>query len=193
MTDLLQTAVNAGSGRAAQIGRPVAGKTGTTSSNKDGWFVGFSSGLTSGVWMGRDDNKRVGGLQGGTAPARAFSAFMKPAVADRPVEQFETEVTLPEWQVEPDQEAYGAPDNGVYVDQDGNPVERPEANPDAAPAPDRGDDEGGEMDQDWLDRMTGRNTPPRDAPAPSRPQDRAPPRDAPRELPRPLQESRPNE
>ena len=50
MTDLLQSAVNTGTGRAAQIGRPVAGKTGTTSSNKDGWFVGFSSGITTGVW-----------------------------------------------------------------------------------------------------------------------------------------------
>ncbi|MFN4096929.1 MAG: transglycosylase domain-containing protein, partial [Sphingomonas sp.] len=57
MTDLLQTAVNTGTGRAAQIGRPVAGKTGTTTSNKDGWFLGFSSGLTTGVWMGRDDAK----------------------------------------------------------------------------------------------------------------------------------------
>ena len=51
ITDLLQTAVNIGTGRAAQIGRPVAGKTGTTSSNKDGWFLGFSSGITTGVWI----------------------------------------------------------------------------------------------------------------------------------------------
>ena len=58
MTDLLQTAVNTGTGKAAQIGRPVAGKTGTTTSNKDGWFLGFSSGLTTGVWMGRDDAAR---------------------------------------------------------------------------------------------------------------------------------------
>src|SRR5438270_2039479 len=76
MTDLLQSAVLSGTGRAAQIGRPVAGKTGTTTSNKDGWFIGFSSGLTTGVWMGRDDAKPVGGLQGGTAPARAFHDFM---------------------------------------------------------------------------------------------------------------------
>src|SRR5688572_16364628 len=73
ITDLLQTAVSTGTGRAAPIGRPVAGKTGTTSSNKDGWFVGFSSGVTTGVWMGRDDAKAVPGLQGGTAPARAFA------------------------------------------------------------------------------------------------------------------------
>ena len=107
MTDLLQSAVLSGTGRAAQIGRPVAGKTGTTSSNKDGWFVGFSSGMTTGVWMGRDDARPVAGLQGGTAPARAFAEFMKVAVAKRPVEQFETQAPMPDWQLEPDEEAWG--------------------------------------------------------------------------------------
>jgi penicillin-binding protein 1A len=111
MTDLLQTAVNTGTARAAQIGRPVAGKTGTTSSNKDGWFLGFSSGLTTGVWMGRDDAKSIPGLQGGRSPAQAFSAFMQTALRTRPVQNFETDVTLPEWQIEPDEEAYyGDPD-----------------------------------------------------------------------------------
>jgi penicillin-binding protein 1A len=124
MTDLLQSAVSAGTGKAAQIGRPVAGKTGTTSSNKDGWFMGFSSGLTTGVWMGRDDARPVKGLQGGTAPARAFAAFMRVAVAKRPVEEFDTKVTLPEWQLEPDAEAYyGVPENEIFVDPDGNPSE----------------------------------------------------------------------
>src|SRR5690606_14445172 len=104
ITDLLQTAVNTGTGRAAPIGRPVAGKTGTTNSNKDGWFLGFSSGITTGVWMGRDDAKAIGGLQGGTAPARAFAAYMRYAVRDRPVEEFDTDLQLPEWQLEPDDE-----------------------------------------------------------------------------------------
>ena len=107
MTDLLQSAVLSGTGRAAQIGRPVAGKTGTTSSNKDGWFIGFSSGITTGVWMGRDNARPVAGLQGGTAPARAFADFMGVAVANRPVEQFETEVPMPDWQLEPDEEGWG--------------------------------------------------------------------------------------
>jgi penicillin-binding protein 1A len=133
MTDLLQTAVSAGTGRAAQIGRPVAGKTGTTTSNKDGWFMGFSSGITTGVWMGRDDARTVRGLQGGTAPARAFAQFMQIAVAGRKIEPFDTEVTLPEWQLEPDEEAYfGDPDNTSFVDQDGNPVGAP-AEPDGNP------------------------------------------------------------
>jgi membrane peptidoglycan carboxypeptidase len=52
--------------------------------------------------MGRDDAKAVPGLQGGTAPARAFAQFMKAAVAKRPIEPFETELTLPDWQLEPD-------------------------------------------------------------------------------------------
>ena len=107
MTDLLQSAVLTGTGRAAQIGRPVAGKTGTTSSNKDGWFIGFSSGLTTGVWMGRDDARAVPGLQGGTAPARAFHDFMVVAVANRPPEPFETQVPMPDWQLTPEEEMYG--------------------------------------------------------------------------------------
>lgn len=195
MTDLLQTAVATGTGRAAQIGRPVAGKTGTTNSNKDGWFLGFSSGLTTGVWMGRDDAKRVGGLQGGTAPARAFAAFMRPAVANRPVEQFETEVTLPEWQVEPDEEAYGEPDNRIYVDEDGNPVARPMRDPDMIDEPGTPAMQSEEetIDQDWLDRMTGRDRPRDPPPLPRAPQDRAPPRESARELPRSLQDARPNE
>lgn len=126
MTDLLQTAVNTGTGRAAQIGRPVAGKTGTTSTNRDGWFFGFSSGLTTGVWMGRDDAKPNPGLYGGRAPARAFADYMKVAVANRPVEQFDTQVTLPEWQLEPDDEAYyGQPDSGIpTIDANGQVIEQ---------------------------------------------------------------------
>ena len=124
ITDLLQTAVNIGTGRAAQIGRPVAGKTGTTSSNKDGWFVGFSSGVTTGVWMGRDDAKAVAGLQGGHAPARAFAAYMKLAVARRPVEQFDTALKLPDWQLEPDDEALsGDPNDYRYMDEQGNLID----------------------------------------------------------------------
>lgn len=191
MTDLLQTAVNTGTGRAAQIGRPVAGKTGTTTSNKDGWFLGFSSGLTTGVWMGRDDAKRVGGLQGGTAPARAFANFMRVAVANRPVENFDTEVTLPEWQLEPDQEAWGEADNGVFVDQDGNPVVRDEEPIEGEPVP---GDEGG-ISQDWLDRMTGRDAPRDPQPAPRRdPADRPPQQQQPQREPlRAPQDDRPNE
>lgn len=139
ITDLLQSAVSIGTGRAANIGRPVAGKTGTTNSNKDGWFLGFSSGITTGVWMGRDDAKPVGGLQGGTAPARAFAAYMSVAVVNRPAEKFDTEVTLPAWQLEPDDEAQlgGNPDEYYYADEQGNMVEpsRQDLPPEQVPEP----------------------------------------------------------
>jgi penicillin-binding protein 1A len=162
MTDLLQTAVNTGTGRAAQIGRPVAGKTGTTSSNKDGWFLGFSSGITTGVWMGRDDARAVAGLQGGAAPARAFAAYMRAAVAGRPIEQFRTEVELPQWQLEGDDQAYyGDPVTGG-VDENGNPIEtdpnapgKPESNGESSIPPDKpGDSQ--QLDQQWIDQVTGR-------------------------------------
>jgi len=153
MTDLLQSAVLSGTGRAAQIGRPVAGKTGTTTLNKDGWFLGFSSGLTTGVWMGRDDAKPVPGLQGGTAPARAFHDFMTVAVANRPIEQFETQVPMPDWQLTPEEEMYGdqpvdandmAPmmvdENGMPLSnqpsqEPGNPQEQPMVRPDGTGEP----------------------------------------------------------
>jgi penicillin-binding protein 1A len=179
MTDLMQTAVSTGTGKAAQIGRPVAGKTGTTTSNKDGYFLGFSSGITTGVWMGRDDARAVGGLQGGRAPARAFADYMKVAVAKRPVEQFETQVTLPEWQLEPDDEAYyGNPDNGadsgMMVDENGLPIER--RRPDTYDRQD--DDPQMEVDPEdrpqqdrpqWIDNVLGRDRQRQQPPPSTRP------------------------
>jgi penicillin-binding protein 1A len=181
ITDLLQTAVNTGTGRAAQIGRPVAGKTGTTSSNKDGWFLGFSSGITTGVWMGRDDARTVGGLQGGTAPARAFADFMRVAVANRPVEEFKTEVELPQWQLEEDDEAYfGEPGEGGMTDENGLPIElapQDGSNEGVIVEGENGSSDDGEgqrkpqLDQRWIDEMTGRRAqppprPPAEAPKP---------------------------
>jgi len=174
ITDLLQSAVATGTGKAAQIGRPVAGKTGTTSSNKDGWFIGFSSGITTGVWMGRDDAKAVGGLQGGTAPARAFAAYMRYAVAGRPVENFDTELKLPEWQLEPDDELLlGNPNDYYYVDEQGNliepsgrPIDPNQPPPGTEPRP--GEDVGlvpvnpgspPAANDDFLDQATGKKGP----------------------------------
>lgn len=179
ITDLLQSAVSIGTGRAAQIGRPVAGKTGTTSSNKDGWFLGFSSGITTGVWMGRDDARPVPGLQGGTAPARAFAAYMKIATAKRPPEKFDTDVKLPQWQLEPDDEVMQAnPDGYFYADPDGNIIE-PGAQTGAQGRMPGGDAAlpGGEQGiavpegppaagDDFLSRATGKQTDPAPRPRP---------------------------
>ena len=181
MTDLLQSAVLSGTGRAAQIGRPVAGKTGTTSSNKDGWFIGFSSGLTAGVWMGRDDARPVGGLQGGTAPARAFRDFMMVAVANRPVEQFQTQVPMPDWELEPGEDwfgnEYGDPNAYPMVDEYGNPMPLPPGyDPGMEPPqqqPGQRPDSG--LNQQWLDEVLGGGRQPQRPPGQQPPPATAPP------------------
>nr|WP_243395633.1 PBP1A family penicillin-binding protein [Sphingomonas oleivorans] len=171
MTDLLQTAVNTGTARAAQIGRPVAGKTGTTSSNKDGWFLGFSSGITAGVWMGRDDAKAVGGLQGGRTPAQAFASFMRAALSNRSPETFETQVTLPEAELEPDAEAYFGDPLANLIDENGEvipPEDMESTNPGDSPAePGREAIVPPPLDQKWLDDVLDRDKPAQAAPPPS--------------------------
>ncbi len=177
ITDLLQAAVQTGTGRAAQIGRPVAGKTGTTSSNKDGWFVGFSSGITTGVWMGRDDAKAVPGLQGGRAPAQAFAAYMRYAVKDRPVEKFDIELNLPEWQLEPDEEyLLGDPDDYYFIDEDGNLIEPGRRDPAESPFGVEGEQPTSPIEEpppavseDFLEQATGGALPPDDRPPPQSP------------------------
>lgn len=151
MTDLMQTAVATGTGRAANIGRPVAGKTGTTTSNKDGWFLGFSSGLTTGVWMGRDNARAVGGLEGGRAPAQAWAAFMRVAVAGRPVEQFATEVTFPERLEE--EELLGEDGEPLLLDENGNPIEGvPSVDDPGLPDGTRPE----QLDEEFIDKALGR-------------------------------------
>jgi penicillin-binding protein 1A len=81
--------VESGTGEAAKIGRPQAGKTGTTTGNADAWFVGYTPKLTAAVWMGRpNDNQSMGNVhgiaavQGGTIPAEMWKRFMQSGVAN---------------------------------------------------------------------------------------------------------------
>lgn len=106
MTRMLQSAVVSGTARRADIGRPAAGKTGTTQSNRDGWFLGFTADLTAGVWMGRDDNKAVRGLAGGAAPTLAWADFMREATKGLPVQPLFVDASGLDG-AEPDDEAYG--------------------------------------------------------------------------------------
>jgi penicillin-binding protein 1A len=88
--------VDHGTATAANIGRPVAGKTGTTQNYGDAWFVGFVPQLATAVWVGYPDRvtpmTNVHGIKvsGGSFPARMFSGYMKQAVADLPVKQIDT-------------------------------------------------------------------------------------------------------
>jgi penicillin-binding protein 1A len=87
--ELMQGVVNHGTGVAAQLGRPTAGKTGTTSAEKDIWFVGSVPQLATAVWIGNDDNTTLGsGATGGGVAAPIWRNFMSQAVRDLPVENF---------------------------------------------------------------------------------------------------------
>ena len=81
MLDLLYAAANEGTGRRAALAIPTFGKTGTTQENRDALFVGFAGDLVVGVWVGRDDNKSLGRVSGGTVPAQIWRSFMSSAVA----------------------------------------------------------------------------------------------------------------
>ena len=81
---MLQGVIERGTGRAAQIGRPAAGKTGTSQSFRDAWFVGYTADFVAGVWLGNDDTAVMPGINGagvtgGGLPARLWAAFMTQA------------------------------------------------------------------------------------------------------------------
>ncbi|NTW88776.1 MAG: penicillin-binding protein, partial [Desulfobulbaceae bacterium] len=90
ITNLMQSVVASGTGyRASVIGRPVAGKTGTTNGAKDAWFVGYIPQLVTGVWVGYDQERSLGsGGTGGQAAAPIWGDFMQKAIMNLPAEDF---------------------------------------------------------------------------------------------------------
>lgn len=76
MLDLLSSVVRGGTGTAARLDRPVGGKTGTSEDYRDAWFVGFTSDLVVGVWVGNDDNSPMNGVVGGSVPAAIWHDFV---------------------------------------------------------------------------------------------------------------------
>lgn len=89
LTDMLEDVIKKGTGTRANIGRPAAGKTGTTSNYNDAWFVGYTPDLVAGVWVGNDDNTPTKGIMGGHLPAEIWKAFMQKAVAQTPAKNFD--------------------------------------------------------------------------------------------------------
>ena len=84
MTAMLETTLDRGTGRGASLRRFVAGKTGTSSDNRDAWFVGFTDALVVGVWVGNDDGRPMPHVTGGGLPARIFREFILRAQGDLP-------------------------------------------------------------------------------------------------------------
>jgi penicillin-binding protein 1A len=81
MTDLLKGVVKRGTGVAANIGIPQAGKTGTADDYRNAWFIGFTPALVTGVWVGNDDDSPMNRVVGGGLPSQIWAAFMKPTTA----------------------------------------------------------------------------------------------------------------
>ncbi|MCG5060975.1 MAG: penicillin-binding protein 1A [Limnoraphis sp. WC205] len=85
----LQGVITGGTGTRAQIGRPAAGKTGTTSSERDVWFVGYTPQLSTAVWVGNDDyTPLASGSTGGTTVAPIWRDFMSRALSGQPAPGF---------------------------------------------------------------------------------------------------------
>lgn len=89
VTSILKGVITEGTGKGANIGRPAAGKTGTTSSERDVWFVGYVPQLATAVWIGNDDYKTLGkGVTGGSHAAPVWRSFMLEALKNEPVQYF---------------------------------------------------------------------------------------------------------
>jgi len=89
VTDMMRGVVESGTAREARkLGRPAAGKTGTTNESMDAWFVGFTPDLLVGVWVGFDADHSLGSYTGGRAAVPIWTAFMERALAGRPQRDF---------------------------------------------------------------------------------------------------------
>lgn len=86
MNSMLSGVVEHGTGTAAAIGRPVAGKTGTSSDFRDAWFMGYSNELVGGVWLGNDDGHVMKRVTGGGLPARLWQRIMLKAHQGLPIQ-----------------------------------------------------------------------------------------------------------
>ena len=90
MTRMMENTIEVGTGKNAKLNRPAAGKTGTSQSLRDAWFIGFTSDLVVGVWFGNDDDSPMKNITGGTAPAILWSDFIKKAHLGKPAAKLTT-------------------------------------------------------------------------------------------------------
>ncbi|NLS44181.1 MAG: penicillin-binding protein 1A [Firmicutes bacterium] len=92
ITDMLMGVIKRGTGKSANIGRPAAGKTGTTSEYTNAWFVGFTPDLVTCIWIGNDEQQEpmvYGGTRIGSSKAAAiWGAYMKEALRNTPISEF---------------------------------------------------------------------------------------------------------
>jgi penicillin-binding protein 1A len=96
LNSVLKGVIEGGTGTRANFGRPAAGKTGTTSSERDVWFVGYVPQLATAVWIGNDNYRPLGsGITGGGYAAPIWRNFMSEALKNEPVEHFTSPSQFP--------------------------------------------------------------------------------------------------
>lgn len=120
MVRMLMGVIDHGTGRQAQIGRPAAGKTGTSQNWRDAWFVGFTPDFAAGVWVGNDDGRPMARIAGGALPAQIWARVMTEAHRGLPVRPFD-------WlgQAQPQAPLPVAPD--AFYETSASPPEQPAA------------------------------------------------------------------
>ena len=85
MNEMLAGVISHGTGKAAALPRPAAGKTGTTQEYRDAWFIGYTADLVAGVWLGNDDNTRDGKGDRRVAAGAGVEGFMLTATQGMPI------------------------------------------------------------------------------------------------------------
>lgn len=89
LVGMMKKVITNGTGKRANIGRPAAGKTGTTDDYRDAWFIGFTPDLCTGIWMGNDDYTPTNKVPGGLLPAMTWKEFMQNALKNIPPKDFD--------------------------------------------------------------------------------------------------------
>jgi len=139
VTDILRGVVDGGTGSRANIGKPVAGKTGTATNNTDIWFAGYTPQLVAAVWMGHADGQRsLGNVFGGDLAAATFAAYMRPAMQGQPELDFPPPGPLPAAQAgagEPAQKRPNQRSIARFPTDCGGPCVRTPSLPAPAPPP----------------------------------------------------------
>ncbi len=79
LDEMLQACVSYGTGKRAALNQTVSGKTGTTQDYRDAWFIGYAGRMTTGIWMGNDDNQVMNKITGGNLPAQLWHDYMQAA------------------------------------------------------------------------------------------------------------------
>jgi penicillin-binding protein 1A len=117
ITSMMEGAVQRGTATVVkEVGKPVAGKTGTTNDEKDAWFIGFSPDLVVGVYLGYDKPRHLGrGATGGVLAAPVVKEFMKVALADKPAVPFRVPSGIKLIRVDPKTGMRAGPGDGRVI------------------------------------------------------------------------------